>query len=74
MNSIRYVTASQAARSLGVSVPTITRWMRAGRFPHARVVEFENLTVYQIPADEVEAVRAERGRHEEDEEGGGAAA
>jgi excisionase family DNA binding protein len=53
----RFLTVAQAAAALGVSGPTVRRWVRAGRVVGVQVGGPDG--VLRIPVDELERLVAE---------------
>jgi len=50
-----YVTAEEAARMLGVSTRTITRWLKEGRIPSARIGRSHRIPVAALQHDNGQA-------------------
>lgn len=55
----RFLTTSQVAEHLGVSVHTVTSWCRAGAIKAIRTPSLKGLGNYRIPVSEVERITAE---------------
>jgi hypothetical protein len=49
MTSETYFNASEAKDKLGVSMPTLQKWLKAGRFPNATQRPKGKVMVWQIP-------------------------
>lgn len=61
------ITAAEAARRLGVTRESTSKWAQEGRFPGARLEQFGKVRLWFIPEESVEAMRREReGRRAED--------
>jgi predicted DNA-binding transcriptional regulator AlpA len=54
-DGVRLLSKAEVLQIVGVSFPTIWAWMRAGKFPRARVIGGGNNSKSKWRSDEIEA-------------------
>ena len=56
MSNAQLLTASQAARRLGVTAATVRRWLRTGLIPGTRLPSGRGIGAFRIAADDLALV------------------